>query len=162
YGAPSAAVVARRSAGTEHRLRGTSPSNSEVRGRKHMRSRRWIFASLAVVLIGGASAQAEPVRIRMAWVAPVSNWPSITLEKKDLEKNHGKTFPMEAVRFAGTPPMITALANDELEVSNLAYSTLGIAIQNAGLTDLRVIADEFQDGVDDYQTTAFFVLADGP
>ena len=47
----------------------------------------------------------------------------------------------------GTPPMITALVNGELEIANLAYSTLGMAIQNAGIDDLRMISDEFRDGV---------------
>ena len=58
--------------------------------------------------------------------------------------------------------MITAIANNELEISNLAYSTLAIAIQNAGIDDLRVIADEFQDGVPGYYTQEYMVLADGP
>ena len=83
-----------------------------------------------------ASAQ-QPVKIRVSWVAPVSNWASILLEKKDLAKHLGKSYTMEPVRFAGTPPMVTALANGELEVANLAYSTLAIAIQNAGIDDLR-------------------------
>jgi sulfonate transport system substrate-binding protein len=65
------------------------------------------------------------------------------------------------VRFAGTPPMVTALANGELEVANLAYSTLAIAIQNAGMDDLRVIADEFRDGVEGYYSQEYMVLADG-
>ena len=69
---------------------------------------------------------------------------------------------MEAVRYPGTPPMITALANNELEISNLAYSTLGIAIQNAGLDDLRIIADEFRDGVEGYYSQEYMVLKDGP
>ena len=58
--------------------------------------------------------------------------------------------------------MITALANGELEVANLAYSTLAIAIQNAGLDDLRVIADEFRDGVPGHYSQEYLVLADGP
>ena len=58
--------------------------------------------------------------------------------------------------------MITAIANNELEVANLAYSTLGIAIQNAGLDDLRVISDEFQDGVARHYHQEYLVLADGP
>jgi NitT/TauT family transport system substrate-binding protein len=58
--------------------------------------------------------------------------------------------------------MITALANGELEVANLAYSTLAIAIQNAGLGDLRVIADEFRDGMPGRYTHEYLVLADGP
>ena len=66
------------------------------------------------------------------------------------------------MRFAGTPPMVTALANNELEIGDLAFSTLPIAIQNAGIDDLRVIADEFQDGVAGYYSHEFMVLNDGP
>ncbi len=58
--------------------------------------------------------------------------------------------------------MITALANNELEVASLAYSSLAIAIQNAGMDDLRVIADEFRDGVEGYYSQEYMVLADGP
>src|SRR4029077_11266650 len=45
----------------------------------------------------------------------------------------GKSYLFEPVRYGGTPQMITALANGELEIANLAFSTLPIAIQNAGL-----------------------------
>ena len=56
--------------------------------------------------------------------------------------------------------MITAMANGELEIANLAYSTLGIAIENAGLSDLRVITDALQDGVPGYFSNQFFVRKD--
>jgi NitT/TauT family transport system substrate-binding protein len=108
------------------------------------------------------TANAEPIKIRNSWVAPVTNWASILLEKKDLAKHMGQSYVMEPVRFAGTPPMITALANNELEISNLAYSTLGIAIENAGLSDLRIVADEFQDGVAGYYSQEYMVLKDSP
>ena len=54
------------------------------------------------------------------------------------------------------------MANGELEVSNLAYSTLAIAIQNAGMDDIRVIADEFRDGVEGWYSQEYMVLTDGP
>ena len=108
------------------------------------------------------TAQAEPVKIRMAWVAPVSNWASIVLEKKDLAKHLGKSYTLETVRFAGTPPMMTALAAGELEIANLAYSTFPLAVQNANMDDLRVIADEFQDGVAGYATNEWAVQKDSP
>jgi sulfonate transport system substrate-binding protein len=108
----------------------------------------------------GAANSAEPVKIRMSWVAPVANWASIILEKKDLAKHMGKSYVIESTRYQGTPQMITAIANNELEVSNLAYSSLAIAIDNAGLDDLRVIADEFQDGVAGYYSTQFYVRKD--
>ena len=126
-----------------------------------MRLVPFLFAALAAASFG-VSAAAEPVKIRTSWVAPVTNWASILLEKKDLAKHLGKSYVLEPQRFAGTPPMITAIANNELEVSNLAYSTLAIAIENAGMDDLRVIADEFRDGVPGYYSQEYMVLADSP
>ena len=126
-----------------------------------MRSLKFMLAAVAAAAVLGP-AKAEPVKIRMAWVAPVSNWASIVLEKKDLARHMGKSYTLEAVRFAGTPPMITAIANGELEISNLAYSTFPLAVQNANIDDLRVIADEFQDGVSGFHSNQFSVLADGP
>src|ERR1044071_2351526 len=124
-----------------------------------MRLLKFALAAMAATIAFG-TAQAEPVKIRMAWVAPVSNWASIVLEKKDLAKHMGKSYTVESVRYQGTPQMITAIANNELEVSNLAYSSLAIAIENAGLDDIRVIADEFQDGVPGYYTQEYFVRKD--
>src|SRR5262245_50911454 len=122
---------------------------------------KWMLAGLCALALTGAATAQTPVKIRAAWVAPVSNWASILLEKKDLARHLGKSYTLEPVRFAGTPPMITALANGELEVANLAYSTLALAIQNAGIDDLRVIADEFRDGMPGYYSQEYFVLKDG-
>jgi ABC-type nitrate/sulfonate/bicarbonate transport system substrate-binding protein len=109
-----------------------------------------------------ALAHAQPVTIRVAWIAPATNWASVLLEKKDLAAHLGKSYVLQPERYAGTPQMVTALANNELEVANLAYSTLSIAIQNAGLSDLRIIADELQDGVEGYYSQEYMVLTDGP
>ena len=67
------------------------------------------LAGLALVLLGSAVAHAEPIKIRVAWVAPISNWMSMWLDKKDLAQHYGKSYTFEAVHFAGTPPMVTAL-----------------------------------------------------
>ena len=121
------------------------------------------IASIALALLALSSvAAAEPLRVRVSWTAPVSDWASIWLEKKDLAANYGKTYVFDAVRYRGTPPMITALANNELEIASLAYSTLSIAVENAGMDDMRVISDNFQDGYDGYYSNEFDVLADGP
>jgi NitT/TauT family transport system substrate-binding protein len=122
------------------------------------------ITSFACALFGlwlaAGLARAEPLKIRMSWVAPVTNWASIWLEKKDLAKHFGQSYSVETLQFQGTPPMVTALANNQIEISNLAYSTLGIAIENAGLNDLRIVADEFQDGVTDYYSQEYMVLKD--
>ena len=118
---------------------------------------------LAAIVCGVAPVQAQqPVKIRVSWVAPVANWASIMPEKKELARHAGKSYVMEAVRFAGTPPMIQALASNELEVASLAYSSFAIAVQNANIADLRVIGDEFRDGVEGHYSQEYMVLADGP
>jgi NitT/TauT family transport system substrate-binding protein len=119
---------------------------------------------LAAVWLTAAAfgAAAQPVKIRVAYVVPVANWASILFEKPGLARHQGKSYAFEAVRFQGTPQMITALANNELEIADLAFASLAIAVENAGMDDLRVIADEFQDGVDGYYSDEFFVLKDGP
>jgi sulfonate transport system substrate-binding protein len=119
-----------------------------------------LAASLLVVACAPVSAQ--PVKIRAAYVVPVANWAPILFAKEGLAKHQGKSYTYEAVRFQGTPPMITALANNELEIADLAFASFAIAVENAGMKDLRVIADEVQDGVPGYYTDEFFVLKDGP
>jgi NitT/TauT family transport system substrate-binding protein len=118
------------------------------------------FFGLLLALLMGRAQAADPVTIRLAWVTPVATWGSILLEKKDLAKHLGQSYVLEPVRFQGTPLMITAMANKELEIGNLAYSTFALAVQNAKLDDLRVIADEFQDGVGPYYSNEFLVLKD--
>jgi NitT/TauT family transport system substrate-binding protein len=119
------------------------------------------FFALAFTLCAGLAA-AQPVKIRVAYVVPVANWASLLFEKPGLALHQGKSYTFEAVHFQGTPQMITALANNELEIADLAFASLAIAVQNAGMDDLRVIADEFQDGVEGYYSDEFFVLKDGP
>jgi NitT/TauT family transport system substrate-binding protein len=116
-------------------------------------------AGALALTVFAAAANAEPIKIRMSWVAPIANWGSLVMAKKDLATHMGKSYTLETVRYQGTPQMITAIANNELEVASLAYSSLGLAIENAGL-DMRVIADEFQDGVPGRFSTEFYVRKD--
>jgi len=105
---------------------------------------------------------ADVVKIRLSYTVPISNSASILLEKRDLARNLGKSYQLEVTRFAGTPLMITAMAAGELDIANLAYPSLPVAIQNAGMQDLRIIADDFQDGNAGYYSNEYMVRADGP
>jgi len=125
-----------------------------------MRVLRSLALLVAAGMLAAGAARAEPVKIRVAYVVPVANWAPLIEAKKDLAQHWGKSYVMEAVRFQGTPPMITALANNEIEIGDLAYSSFGLAVQNAGLDDLRVVGDEFQDGVPGYYSNEFFVRKD--
>ena len=96
----------------------------------------------------------------MSWVAPLANWASVLLYKKDLMTHLGKTYTLETVHFTSTPAMVSAIANNQLEVGSFAYSSFAIAVANAGLDDLQVIADEFQEGVPGYYTDKYWVRKD--
>jgi NitT/TauT family transport system substrate-binding protein len=54
------------------------------------------------------------------------------------------------------------LASGDLEIALLAWSSIGLAIENAGLNDARIVADEIQEGVGNYYTHEYMVLKDGP
>src|SRR5215207_11075512 len=119
-----------------------------------------VLAWLAVSIALASAARAEPLLIRLSYVVPVSNWAPFLVAKKDLARHWGRSYNLEAVRYQGTPQMILAMANGELEIASLAYSTIGIAIANAGISDLRIISDEFRDGVPGHFSTQFFVRKD--
>jgi sulfonate transport system substrate-binding protein len=122
-------------------------------------------ASASAALVAGTRrplAQAAPVKIRVGWVVVPASSAPLVLEKKDILKHYGQSYVAEATRFEGTPPVITALAAGQLDVGPLAFSSFGLAIQNARMEDLRVICDEIQDGVPGHGSNEFMVLNDGP
>jgi len=121
-----------------------------------------IIVAASMLACGFSVRAQEPLKIRIAWVVPVGNWASIIYEKKDLMTHYGKTYVVEPIHFKGTPPMITALAAGELDIADLAYSSFATAVENAGMKDLKFIADEAQDGAHGHDSGAFFVLKDGP
>lgn len=102
------------------------------------------------------------MKIRVGWVVTPSELAAVIFPRKDLARHNGVTYDVETVHFQSTSPMITALAASELELAPLAFSTFATAIQNAQLTDLRIIADELQDGTADSFSSQYLVLKDGP
>lgn len=129
-------------------------------------TRRYFLAAagaLAACLLVPAGAGAQtPVNIRVSWVAVPNNLPPFMFKKPGIPKHLGKSYTMEAVQYRGTPQSITALATNDLDIALLSYSSFPLAIQNANMQDVRVIASEFQDGAEGYYSAQFMVLKDGP
>jgi NitT/TauT family transport system substrate-binding protein len=119
-------------------------------------------AAAALAAGGRARAQSGLLKIRIGWVVVPASLGPLVLEKKELLTHFGRSYVAEATRFEGTPPVITALAAGELDIGPLAFSSFGLAIQNARMDDLRVICDEIQDGVPGHGTNEFMVRNDGP
>lgn len=108
------------------------------------------------------SAAAEPLKIRAGWSNTPTAMAPIIFSKPELLKHYGKSYTMEPVHFAGSAPEITALATGDLDIATLAASSFASAIENAKMTDLRVIGDENQDGIEGWFSSQFFVLKDSP
>ena len=127
-----------------------------------MRIGKLLLAAVTATALIGAAHAADPVKIRVSYVVAPSDWAPLLPEKPDLLKHNGKSYVLEVVRVGGTPALVSAMANNQIEIGNHSYSSLAIAIQNAGQDDLRVISDQFQDGVPGHSTTQFYVLKDSP
>ena len=104
--------------------------------------------------------QAQPVKVRMAWIVPVSNLGQFIFTAKDHLRHHGKSYTVETTRFQGTTPQLTALATGELDIGLLGFTSFPLAIQNAKMEDLRIILDEFRDGAPGYYSNEFMVRND--
>ncbi len=124
--------------------------------------KRIVVVALALGALSIGSAAADPVKLRIGYVVPGADSPLLMFDKSGIAKHEGQSYTLDTIRFQGTPPMITALAAGEIDIAPLAFSTLSLAVQNAGMSDLRIIADVFQDGVTGYYTNEYMVLKDSP
>src|SRR6185312_4573941 len=121
---------------------------------------RTLIAGLALAASAAAS-QAEPLKIHLAWVASPPELPPILFAKEGIAKHLGQSYTIEPLHFQGTSPMITGFAAGEVDIGPIAYPSFATAVLNAGMSDLRIIADEFRDGVDGYYSSEYLVLKDG-
>jgi NitT/TauT family transport system substrate-binding protein len=115
-------------------------------------------AALILALIQPAAA--EPVKIRIGWItAPASLVPMLFL-KPGIAKHNGKSYTFEPTNFGSSNLQITAISQGEIDIAAFGYTSFPLAIQNGGLADLRIIADEIQDGAPGYYSTPYFVRKD--
>jgi len=110
--------------------------------------------------IGGAAA--DPAKIHVGWAVAGGDAPLQQLGDKGATVHEGESYVLDLIHFAGTTPMITALASGDLDVTSMSGPPFALAVENAGLGDLRVIADIFQDGVGQGYSNTYFTLKDSP
>lgn len=116
-----------------------------------------LIAAIGLVF-GLATAQAEPLKLRVGWVVCPPELTPVLLAPPGVVRHMGKSYSFEPVHFQGTPAMITALASGDLDIAPFTYPTFGTAIENAGIGDLRVVFNEFEDGVPGYFSEPYLVL----
>lgn len=124
------------------------------------------FANVVTAVVIGsilmlAPAGGQPVEIRIGWnVPPPLQMVPVWTAKSGITVHYGKSYVFNPLFFRASPLMITALGASELDVLMIGPAQLNLAVENAGFTDLRVIADEILDGQEGYYSTSYFVLKD--
>src|ERR1700722_12114765 len=101
-----------------------------------MRATRWLAASvLAALLVSGGKGRAEPVTIHAGWlVVPNMIFPLMPMKPEGV-RHYGKSYVLDLIHFTGTPPQITALASNQIDLSPLSFSAFALAVTNAHLDD---------------------------
>jgi|SRR5579862_6874725 len=123
----------------------------------------FIIRGLIALLWASAFAgvvEADPATIRVGWAVAGGDAPLQQLGDKGTARHEGKSYSLELIHFNGTTPMISALASGELDVTSMSGPPFALAVENAHLADLRIIADIFQDGVGQGFSNTYFVLND--
>jgi NitT/TauT family transport system substrate-binding protein len=119
-----------------------------------------MVAALAVATLACASAHAEPTKIRMAWVVTPPSLIPIMFKKEGVAKHLGKSYVVEDTHIGASSKQITAIAADQIDIAALNYSSFPLAVLNGGLNELRILADEIQDGKPGYYSATFWVRKD--
>ncbi|PSJ56869.1 ABC transporter substrate-binding protein [Pseudaminobacter soli (ex Li et al. 2025)] len=128
-----------------------------------MRLLKSCLAACVLLFAGAAAAGAEePVNIRIAWIAAPTNLAPILFAKEGVAQHLDKSYTIEPIRFNGSPQILTAMGAGELDIALFSYSSFALAVQNAGMTDLRVVADDFQGNTPGHFQEGFLVLKDSP
>ena len=124
-----------------------------------------LSVSAGLLIFAVPAAIADPVRLRVAYVdAPTQLAPLrevLARQHPEIFPHLGRSYTFESVHFSGSPPQITAVAADELEIAALGPSSLALAISNAQL-DIRAVGDIMQAGLPGYFDAYFAVKKDGP
>ncbi len=127
-----------------------------------MKRRDVLRAAAAGTLLPCAARAQSPLAIHLGWAITPAQLPPVVFANPGVLKHYGKSYTVQLSYFKGSAPQITALAAGELQIAALAFSSFGLAIQNARMTDLRAIGDLYQDGVPGYYSSQYVVRADGP
>lgn len=124
--------------------------------------RRMLLGAMLGAALASPAAHADPVTIKAAWAAVPGQMFPILMQMKNVLVHYGKSYTVEAIRAPGSGPQTTALATGDISLAYFAPAAFALAIQNAHMSDLRLIGVATRDGYQDYFTRPFSVLAASP
>ncbi|HEY3917347.1 MAG TPA: ABC transporter substrate-binding protein [Stellaceae bacterium] len=121
------------------------------------------LAVAAALLVSSQAWSADLPTIRLGWVVAPGSTAALLMMKPDLSVHRDVSYKFEPMHFVSTAIELAPLAGGQVDIIDMSYSAVGAAIDNAHLTDLRIIADEIQNGTDGHENgSGFLVLKDGP
>lgn len=126
-----------------------------------MRSRDAALVLASLLAAAATARAAEPLHIRIAWTSVPAQMSPVLFAQSALLAHSGSSYLAEPVHFADSAPILRALAAGEVDLAPLAPATFAVAIANAGLEDLRIVADGYRDGVNGHYSSEFVVADSG-
>ena len=91
----------------------------------------------------------------------ISGYSPMMLEKKEILAHYGQSYILEPRHFQSTSLELTALAAGDADIISIGYSTFAVAVLNAHLDDIRIVADANEDGAEGHRSVPFLVRNDG-
>jgi sulfonate transport system substrate-binding protein len=113
-----------------------------------------------LVTFAAVSAPADPLKLRVGWIVVPAEITPIFPKDPKIAVHDGTSYTIDSMRFQGSSLYIQALAAGELDIAPFGFSSFGLAVANADLKDLKVIANEDRDGQEGYFTTEYKVRND--
>lgn len=120
----------------------------------------YALVASSLLVMDGKGALGEPVKITIGWSVTPSDLAPLMLEP-GVARHNGVTYTAEFMHFRGTTLQMTALQNGALDLASLGSNSFPIAVENAKMTDLRIIADEVRD-MPGWAGAEYRVLANSP
>ena len=101
--------------------------------------------------------------IRLGLVVAPGSTAALLMMKPDASVHRNVTYKFKPMHFVSTAVELAPFASNQVDIIDMSYAAIGAAIENAHLTDLRIVADEIQNGIYGHENgSGFLVLKDGP
>jgi NitT/TauT family transport system substrate-binding protein len=123
---------------------------------------RTLVLPALVLSLGATAARAEPLKIRIGWIVTPAELTPYMFSKDGIAVHNGVSYTLEPIHFQGTSLEVNAVQAGEIDIAPFGSSSFAIAVENAGIKDIRILADEVQDGVPGWSGPEFRVMKDSP
>ena len=123
---------------------------------------RAVLSGVLVLVAPRLAAADGALQLRLGYQGVPDKVLPMVAHRTDIAPHVGTSYEVSLLRFNASTDEIAALATDEIQLATFGYSSFGIAIENAHMDDVRMVADMYRDGVAGYYSNEFMVRKDSP